>query len=412
MIDTQNASIAAAYKSGFEAAITPPTVCETSDLICFAHLRWDFVFQRPNHLMSRFARHRRVFYIEEPVFDSVTAYLRVSHREDGLRIVTPHLPEQIAPADGHQKMGLLLEEFFEEQTVKGATFWYYTPMALAFTRHLKPACVIYDCMDELSAFRFAPAELVRLEEELLARADVVYTGGHSLFEAKQHRHQNIHPFPSSIDREHFARARAKCDPNPEDQAMIPGPRFGFFGVIDERMDLQLLDGIARLRPNWHFIVIGPVVKIDPSSLPNQTNVHWLGKKAYDELPSYLAFWDVAIMPFARNESTRFISPTKTPEYLAAGRPVVSTSIRDVVRPYSENRLVRIADTAETFVIACEAALKGDRHDSEWLRRVDAFLVNESWDNTWQRMAALERRATRADAQLFQSSTLPANTSLN
>jgi UDP-galactopyranose mutase len=195
----------------------------------------------------------------------------------------------------------------------------------------------------------------------------------------------VHAFPSSVDVAHFATARRPL-PDPADQAAIAHPRLGFFGVVDERMDLELLAAVADARPDWQLVIVGPVVKIDPASLPRRPNLHFLGGKLYTELPTYLANWDVALMPFARNESTRFISPTKTPEYLAAGKPVVSTSIRDVVRPYGDLGLVRIADTPEDFVRACEAALTEDR--ATWLPRVDSHLATMSWDNTWAGMKAL------------------------
>jgi UDP-galactopyranose mutase len=133
-------------------------------------------------------------------------------------------------------------------------------------------------------------------------------------------------------------------------------------------------------------MIGPVVKIDEASLPRLANIHYLGMKSYDELPSYMAGWDVAILPFAHNAATRFISPTKTPEYLAAGCPVVSTSIRDVVRPYGERRLVAIADTPSEFADAIAAALTVDGRES--VARADRFLAQLSWDRTWSAMNAL------------------------
>jgi UDP-galactopyranose mutase len=246
-------------------------------------------------------------------------------------------------------------------------------------------------MDELSAFRGAPPGLLRNEAELLRHADLVFTGGQSLYEAKRDRHPSVHAFPSSVDVPHFATARRGLE-EPADQAPIAHPRMGFFGVVDERMDLELLAAVADLRPDWQLIILGPVVKIDPAHLPRRANLHFLGGKPYTQLPAYVAGWDVALMPFARNESTRFISPTKTPEYLAAGKPVVSTSIRDVVRPYGDLGLVRIADTPEDFVRACEAALTEDR--ATWLPRVDAHLASMSWDTTWAGMKALLDGATR------------------
>jgi UDP-galactopyranose mutase len=240
-------------------------------------------------------------------------------------------------------------------------------------------------MDELSAFAGAPEGLLMLERELLARAAVVFTGGQSLFEAKRDKHPRVHPFPSSVDVAHFARAR-QPQSEPPDQASIGHPRIGFFGVVDERLDLALIDEVARLRQDWHQVIVGPCVKIDPALLPRRPNIHYLGMKKYEELPAYLAGWDVAMLPFARNESTRFISPTKTPEYLAAGRPVVSTSIRDVVRPYGQRQLARIADCPNDFVAQIDAALRDAPGD--WLPRVDEFLANLSWDRTWAAMRTL------------------------
>jgi UDP-galactopyranose mutase len=258
-------------------------------------------------------------------------------------------------------------------------------MARAVTRHLRPRAVIYDCMDELTAFAGAPANLRDHEQELLSVADVVFTGGQTLYEHKRHCHSNVHAFPSSVDVAHFAKARTAQD-DPADQAGIAHPRLGFFGVIDERLDIELLARVAELRPDWHLVLVGPIAKIDPASLPVAANIHYLGGKQYEDLPTYLSGWDVALLPFARNEATRFISPTKTPEYLAAGKPVVSTSIRDVVRPYGVRGLARIADTPEDFVAAIGAALRED--SAERLRDVDAFLTQMSWDGTWTRMYSL------------------------
>jgi UDP-galactopyranose mutase len=244
-------------------------------------------------------------------------------------------------------------------------------------------------MDELSAFAGAPPELKDYERRLFQRADLVFTGGQSLYEAKRSHHARVMMFPSSVDIAHFARARALQD-EPADQASIPQPRLGYFGVIDERMDLALLEGVARARPDWHLVLLGPVVKIDAATLPQAPNIHYLGPKKYDDLPRYIASWHVALLPFARNEATRFISPTKTPEYMAAGRPVVSTSIRDVVRPYGQQGLVRIADTVEEFVAACAAAMTEDA--SERVRAADAFLRQTSWDGTWAQMGRLVQKA--------------------
>ena len=243
---------------------------------------------------------------------------------------------------------------------------------------------------ELSGSR-GPAASPALTE--FARCDLVFTAGRIL-RSKARPHKSVHAFPSSIDAAHFARAR-DASRDPADQADIPRPRLGFFGVIDERLDIQLLEGVAAARPDWHIVMVGPVVKIDPNDLPRRSNIHYLGGKDYQELPEYLAGWDVALLPFARNESTRFISPTKTPEYLAAGKPVVSTSIRDVVRPYGEQGFVHIADTVTDFIAGCEAAMKQDAAAHQ--RRVDALLAQNSWDQTWAQMADLIERVVSARA---------------
>jgi len=268
--------------------------------------------------------------------------------------------------------------------------WYYTPMALHYSDHLNPSLIIYDCMDELSAFKFAPPELKKLEARLFESADLVFTGGYSLYQAKKHLHHNIHPFPSSIDKAHFQSARL-CGKDPSDQFNIPHPRFGFYGVIDERFHVSLINELSLLRPDWHFIFIGPVIKIDPALLPVRENIHYLGSKNYKELPAYLSGWDVAILPFELNESTRYISPTKTPEYLAGGKPVISTSITDVVSPYADLGLVHIADTAEEFIIEAEKIFKGN-NKSEWEKKVDKYLLNISWNKTWHDMTELIEEA--------------------
>jgi UDP-galactopyranose mutase len=371
------------YELNFAPQIA--TTKGTPDLVCLSHLRWDFVYQRPQHLLTRCAEARRVFFFEEPVHDGGPLRLEVKER-GRVRVVVPHLPDGLTSEVAREAaQRSTFERMLADHGVKDYVLWYYTPMALQFTRHLRPRATVYDCMDELSAFKGASPLLRGLESELMARADLVFTGGQSLYEAKRDRHPRVYAFPSSIDAAHFRSAR-KITEEPADQAAIPPTRLGFFGVIDERLDIELLGEVARMRPEWQLVMVGPVVKIDEASLPRRDNIHYLGMKSYEELPAYLSGWDVALLPFARNESTRFISPTKTPEYLAAGKPVVSTSIRDVVRPYGQEGLVRIADTPEEFVAACEAALSEDA--SARREKVDAFLAQNSWDDTWARMSAL------------------------
>ncbi len=358
------------------------------DLVCFSHLRWNFVFQRPQHLLTRCAQKRRVFFVEEPIFRNGSMLLEVREAEGGVQVVVPNLPEGLrSEVATSAVLRDMIRRLFVEHGIDDYVFWYYTPMALSFTRDFNPIASVYDCMDELSAFKGADPSLQDFEKELFQRVNLVFTGGQSLYEAKRDQHPAVYPFPSSIDVSHFGSARIPTA-DPEDQANIPHPRLGFFGVIDERFDIALLDSVAKICPDWHFVMIGPVVKIDPDSLPKHSNIHYLGSKSYSQLPDYLAGWDLALLLFARNESTKFISPTKTPEYLAAGKPVISTSIRDVVRPYGELGLVHIADTPADFIQAVEDVLAHPRIDLEWLAKVDDFLSHISWDDTWAEMSSL------------------------
>lgn len=364
------------------------------DLVCLSHLRWNFVYQRPQHLLSRVAKEHRVFFVEEPFYEAhlETPNLRISSPQANVWVVVPVLPECTDEDTAVKLQQQLLDDFFIQSKIENWIAWYYTPMALSFTRHWKSSVVVYDCMDQLSAFHGAPLSLIEREKELFALADLVFTGGQSLYEEKKAHHPEVHAFPSSVEVSHFNQAR-ETQEEPEDQAGIPHPRLGFFGVLDERMDLQLLDQAAKLRPEWQFVMIGPVVKIAPESLPRLANIHYLNSKDYQVLPQYLSGWDVAIMPFARNESTRFISPTKTPEYLAAGRRVISTSITDVVRPYGDLNIVKIADTAEDFVAATEAIFEETASNTpEWQIQVDALLEQTSWDKTWSGMSQLIQQA--------------------
>jgi UDP-galactopyranose mutase len=302
-----------------------------------------------------------------------------------VHVVVPHLPPGLSPAAVNSELHRLLRELLTHSRIDHPVIWYYTPMALAFAREIPSSAIVFDCMDELSAFHGAPRAILDLETELIGRADLVFTGGQSLYEAKRERHPRVFAFPSSVDVAHFGQARTP-QADPADQAAIPHPRLGFFGVIDERMDLPLVDAVAEARPQWQMVFLGPIAKIDPSALPRRANVHYLGMKTYEQLPAYLAGWDVALLPFAKNDATRFISPTKTPEYLAAGCPVVSTSVRDVVRPYGDQGMVEIADDPQAFVAAVERVLTPQPR--AWRQKIDSYLSEMSWDRTWSGMRRL------------------------
>ena len=356
-------------------------------LLCFSHLRWAFVFQRPQHLLTRAAAAMRVVYWEEPVWvEEGAPGLDARLSPEGVLVVQPHLPWGCDP-DAAQRR--LLDAMLRDEGIADPILWYYTPQALAFSDHLQGRVTVYDCMDELSAFAGADPALPARERALLRRADLVFTGGQSLFDAKRHGHGSVHLFPSGVDVAHFQPARDGLA-DPEDQRRVPHPRAGFYGVLDERLDADLLAAVADLRPGVQFVLIGPTAKIDPGALPARANLHYLGAKPYAALPGYVANWQAALMPFAINEATRFISPTKTPEYLAAGLPVVSTPIADVVRQYGDCPGVQTAGTPEAFAACIDQALA--LRPASWQPAADALLAGMSWDGTWAAMAALIGRA--------------------
>jgi UDP-galactopyranose mutase len=296
-------------------------------------------------------------------------------------------------------LGSMLAEIRAEAGNAGLVAWLYTPMALPLARQLDPVLVVYDCMDELSMFLGAPPELMQREAELMAVADVMFTGGPSLYRAKQDRHPNVHCFSSSVDAAHFGRALpGGSAQEPADQRDLPHPRLGYYGVIDERLDLPLVAALADAHPDWQLVLVGPVVKIDPASLPRRPNIRYTGQRTYAELPGYLAGWDVCLLPFARNASTRFISPTKTLEYMAAERPIVSTPIADVAGPYGH--IVYLGDAPEGFIGACEAALAaGPEERARRAELMRGVLARTSWDAAVASMKSLmaECLARRAPA---------------
>ena len=357
-------------------------------LMVFSHLRWDFVFQRPQHLLTRLAEKYKIYFFEEPMPGASSVSLEMYEPAPNVRVCRPHTT--IAAQGFHDEqipvLQQLLAQLLQEEEISDYAVWFYSPMALPLMNKLTPHSVIYDCMDELSAFRNAPKQLLQRESALLKLADVVFTGGPSLYRSKRDRHPAVHCFPSSVDAVHFGQARSAALDHPE-QRSIAHPRLGFFGVIDERIDLNLIASVADARPDWQLIMVGPVAKIDAQSLPRQPNIHYFGQRSYAELPQFLAGWDVCLQPFAMNEATRFISPTKTLEYMAAERPIVSTPIADVVGPYGE--IVYIADDAASFIAACERALNAPAQErarrTQDMRRT---IESTSWDRTAAQMQKL------------------------
>ena len=357
---------------------------ECSLAVCLSHLRWNFVYQRPQHLMSRLAAQIPVVYFEEPIPTEEAPWLELRNPMPGLTVAVPRLAAHECSggnAAGAARQRSMLDALLADRGAARPLLWYYTPMALDYSDHLDASLVIYDCMDELSGFRFAPATLLEREKQLLEMSDVVFTGGRSLYEAKRRRHANVHAFPSGVDIEHFARARS-APAEPSDQEGIARPRIGYYGVIDERLDYRLIAEAAALRPQYQWIFVGPLAKVGEADLPRAPNLHYLGQKTYDQLPDYLAGWDVAMMPFALNEATTYISPTKTPEYLAGGRAVISTAVADVVRTYGDCGLVSIAPDAESFVAAADSWITRPWTQQDFADLADRMLASKSWDGVF------------------------------
>jgi glycosyltransferase involved in cell wall biosynthesis len=379
-------------------------------LIVFCHLRWDFVLQRPQHVLSRIAQRHPVLFVEEPVrCNEGEQRIEITTPAPGVNVLRPHTPVDAQGFAGEQTepVGQMLAMHLRQQGITDYAVWLYTPMAMPLAQRLHPQAIVYDCMDELTAFKNAPAQLSQLEADLLKAADIVFTGGPSLYEARRDRHRNVLCLPSAVDADHFSRPRALADASgmqraADLQARVAHPRLGFFGVVDERLDLDLLSAMADAHPDWQLVMVGPVAKISEQDLPRRGNIHWLGQQSYDLLPHLVATWDVCMLPFALNESTRFISPTKTLEYLAADRAVVSTPVRDVEVLYGQH--VRIANGGKAFIDACNAALnEGPEEAARRKAGARATVGRYSWDRTAQTMlqaiAAVlrERAAPRSHA---------------
>lgn len=360
---------------------------QLTDIIVFSHLRWEFVKQRPQHLLERIAKEARVLFVEEPIpySDRNEGTANIIEISDSLQVIQPRI-------EGNDSRALKrVVSKYSHLKSKQPVVWLYSAAFLPVLDYLPHSLVVYDCMDELSAFKGAPAELIELETELLKIADVVFTGGKSLFESKQKFNDNIYCFPSSVDSHHFASAFDPDTEIPADIARISHPIVGYYGVIDERIDLNLLSSVAAHNPDISFVMIGPVAKIAESDLPTQSNIQYLGPKKYQELPNYLKAFDIAMMPFALNKSTRFISPTKTLEYMAALKPIISTPIYDVKRDYSHE--VKIIDSVQEFNSAISLYLQESAITKK--RRIEkqqAVIARTSWDTT---AAAMKKIITNA-----------------
>lgn len=380
-----------------ESVLSVPTTNEPG-IVVFSHLRWNFVWQRPQQFLSRFARTQPVLFIEEPIYDLADGdrgTIELEAVAPNIMVSTVHLPQSFrSDPDIHETLRCFAREAIDTFNMKGEfdspLLWYYGPMEAAWSLgYFENSGIIYDCMDELSQFKGAPRELIDQEQRLMNQADIVFTGGYELWLKKSKQHPNVHFFGCGVEVEHFGKAQLEETVIPGDIASLDKPVIGWFGVIDERVDYDLLREMAESRPEWSFVMVGPVVKVDPADLPQAPNLHWLGGRDYKELPSYCKGFDVCMMAFALNDATEFINPTKALEYLATGKPVISTPVSDVVRQYSD--LVYVEKDAKGFIDRIEQVLA--RPDEKRIERGLAKASGCSWDNTVARMQALIAEAT-------------------
>lgn len=362
----------------------------THTLMVLSHLRWDFVTQRPQHLMHRLAKTYNVIFIEEPIFtERKTSTIKIIKKANHIQVVQISAPslthfdyinqvKRIATNVSSQTLPLL---------------WLYSPAYIHFVKQIPHKLLIFDCMDELAAFKGASAVIKNQERLLLQKADLVFTGGYSLYKSKSKFNAATYCFPSSVDLDHFTQAQRKTQSVPTDIKDVTHPIVGFYGVLDERLDLQLISNTAKLLPDVSFVMIGPVVKIDPDSLPQAPNLHYLGMKTYEELPLYLQEFDICWMPFALNEATKFISPTKTLEFMAALKPIISTPIQDVARIYQD--IVTITTSPQEIKHAITHYLnESGRLTKARHKKQQEILAKSSWDKTATAMNQLIQQSLR------------------
>lgn len=390
------------------AAHADPGWIEHFPIIVHCHLRWDFVWQRPQQIFSRLAGKHRIAFIEEPMLTTepadATPRLEVSEPQPNIVRIVPVLPASLSGTDAQCMAVLaLVRQALHSHPLLIGQFerpvqWFYSPMtAPCLLGKFGAHGVVYDCMDELANFRFAPADIAAREQFLMSHADIVFTGGYQLFQAKSRHHPNVHFHGCGVDVAHFGRARLAQTEVPASVATLPRPVFGYFGVIDERLDYTLIAALAERYPDASIVMAGPLAKVERDQLPDLSNIHWLGQQSYEALPALVKGFDVCLMPFALNEATRYINPTKTLEYMAAGKPIVSTAVADVVRNFTP--VVDVARSQDGFVQAVERA---------W-RQPDAALIDQGVERaqgaSWKSTVATMRREIQ---HALTGSRLPAH----
>ncbi|MES2355968.1 MAG: glycosyltransferase [Pseudomonadota bacterium] len=396
------------HKDAF--AYSPPFRRDHFPLIVHCHLRWDFVWQRPQQIFSRLANYHRILFVEDPVWEEGEPTLRISEPHFNIVRLVPVLPPQPElTVDKQCEIILpLIRQALQEDPLLARQFnrpvqWFYSPMtAPYFLGQFGAAGVVYDCMDELANFRFAPPDITEREQFVMSRANVVFTGGYQLFQSKSRHHDNVHFYGCGVDVDHYGKARQKDTSIPSEVAHLPRPIFGYFGVIDERIDYSLLAALAQRFPQASIVMVGPLAKVEQHQLPTMPNIHWLGQRSYDELPALVKAFDVCLMPFALNEATQYINPTKTLEYMAAGKPIVSTAVPDVVRNFTP--IVQIARSQEEFISEVEHAYL--HPDSQLIAQGIERANDASWDAIVNAMRGDIQKAVLAMDVRTTSTTRP------
>lgn len=373
-------------------------------IVVHSHLTWDWVWQRPQQFLSRFSARHPILFVEGPVptpglpNGKGTVEVREVEEFPNILILRSRVPAE-RWGDGawvDKERRRLVQEVLSGPLGLGFTDlvqWFYDPMAVtAFAGHMGERAIVFDCMDQLSQFRGAPKELLRRERELLSIADVVFAGGPKIGKDKIKYNANTHTFGCGVDVAHFGKAREAATEIPADIADLPGPVFGFFGCVDERIDYDLLAKLADANPTGSVVVIGPPIKVDPATFPQRPNLHWLGGRDYQQLPAYVKGFDVCMMPFALNEATEFINPTKALEYMATARPVVSTAVEDVVLQFSD--VAKVARSHEEFIAFCRQAATNP--DQVAIEQGLAMAGRNSWESIVARMEELIEEALETE----------------
>ena len=371
-----------------------PTRGRRPPLIVLSHIRWSFVCQRPQHLLTRLASWFDVYVVEEPVFvDGEPALMSATH-QNGVEVLTPRTREFASGFHDSQLNALrpLLAEFMASRGLGEPLVWLTTPMALPLVADLEPLAVVYDCLDDVAAPGNAEPVRAAREKALMQLADIVLNGGPSAHALRHGTHPRLHCLAGAVDAAHFAPEHLDGDDVESSVAAelhrgLPRPRLGFFGVVDQRLDLALVAGLAERRPDWQFVMAGPVVGLDPATLPRRPNLRWAGLQRYEALPHLMSHWDVCLLPFVVDETTRLLNPTQTLEYLAGGKPGVGTPVPDLVSLHGA--AVRIAADVDGVVAAVQALLDEPAPArAERRARAQAQVDAGSWDVTAAFVAAM------------------------